>query len=309
TANMSPAAEVDSGVAAPRRARGWLHRAAGLVRARWRFLLAQGSSSLTRRIVILNVAGLFALVISILYLSQYRAGLIDARVQSLLVQGEIIASAIAASATVETDTITIDPDKLVELQAGESYGPQDEALSGLEFPINLERVAPVLRRLIQPTRTQARIYDRDGALQIDSRNLYGRGDVLRFDLIPPDDRPTRIERAWIAIKNWFGRSSYPLYRDLGPENGRGYPEVVQALAGQKASAVRVNERGEIILLVAVPIQRFRAVRGALLLSTQGGDIDSAVAAERLQVLALFLALGAVMVLLSVLLARTIAGPV
>jgi two-component system, OmpR family, sensor histidine kinase ChvG len=133
--------------------------------------------------------------------------------------------------------------------------------------------------------------------------------VLRFDLIPVDDRPTRLERAWIAIKNWFGRSSYPLYRDLGPENGKGYPEVVQALAGQKASAVRVNERGEIILLVAVPIQRFRAVRGALLLSTQGGDIDSAVAAERLQVLALFLALGAVMVLLSVLLARTIAGPV
>ena len=86
----------------------------------------QASSSLTRRIVLLNIAGLFVLVISILYLSQYRAGLIDARVQSLLVQGEIIASAIAASATVETDTITIDPEKLIELQAGDSYGPQDE---------------------------------------------------------------------------------------------------------------------------------------------------------------------------------------
>src|SRR5947209_2880036 len=293
----------------PRVSRGWLRRAAHVVGSRWRFLLAQSSSSLTRRIVLLNVAGLFALAISILYLSQYRAGLIEARVQSLLVQGEIIASAIAASATVETDTITIDPDKLLELQTGESYGPQDESLSALEFPINLERVAPVLRRLVQPTRTQARIYDRDGALQIDSRNLYGRGDVLRFDIIPPDDRPTRLERAWIAIKNWFGRSSYPLYRDLGPANGKGYPEVVQALAGQKASTVRVNERGEIIVLVAVPIQRFRAVRGALLLSTQGGKIDSAVAAERVQVVTLFLALGAVMVLLSMLLARTIAGPV
>jgi two-component system sensor histidine kinase ChvG len=305
---MSVAAEASPG-AVPRVSRGWLRRAAHIVRSRWRFLVAQSSSSLTRRIVLLNVAGLLALVISILYLSQYRAGLIDARVQSLLVQGEIIASAIAASATVETDTITIDPDKLLELQTGESYGPQDESLSALEFPINLERVAPVLRRLVQPTRTQARIYDRDGALQIDSRNLYGRGDVLRFDIIPPDDRPTRLERAWIAIKNWFGRSSYPLYRDLGPANGKGYPEVVQALAGQKASTVRANERGEIIVLVAVPIQRFRAVRGALLLSTQGGEIDSAVAAERLQVLSLFLALGAVMVLLSMLLARTIAEPV
>ena len=170
--------------------------------------------------------------------------------QSLLVQGEIIAGAIAASATVETDTITIDPDKLLELQTGESYGPQDEALSALEFPINPERVAPVLRRLVQPTRTQARIYDREGALQLDTRNLYGRGDVLRFDLIPADDRPTRMERAWIAIKNWFGRGNLPLYRDLGPGNGKGYPEVVQALAGLKASSVRANERGEIIVLVA-----------------------------------------------------------
>ncbi|MEA2877322.1 MAG: two-component system, OmpR family, sensor histidine kinase ChvG [Hyphomicrobiales bacterium] len=309
TANISPAtAETDLGET-PRVARRRLRRAAEFLRARWRFLVAQSSSSLTRRIVLLNVAGLLVLVISILYLSQYRAGLIDARVQSLLVQGEIIASAIASSATVETDTITIDPDKLLELQTGESYGPQDEALSGLEFPINLERVAPVLRRLVQPTRTQARIYDREGALQIDSRNLYGRGDVLRFDLVPADDRPTRMERAWIAVKNWFSRGDLPLYRDLGPGNGRGYPEVVQALAGQKASTVRANERGEIIVLVAVPIQRFRAVRGALLLSTQGGEIDDAVAAERLQVVTLFLALGAVMVLLSMLLARTIAGPV
>ena len=52
------------------------------------------------------------------------------------------------------------------------YGPSDERLSGLEFPINPERVAPVLRRLISPTNTRARIYDRDGVLMLDSRNLY-----------------------------------------------------------------------------------------------------------------------------------------
>ena len=67
-----------------------------LLRRAWRFFVAQSFSSLTRRIVSLNVAGLLALVIGILYLSQFRAGLIDARVQSLLVQSEIIAGAIAA---------------------------------------------------------------------------------------------------------------------------------------------------------------------------------------------------------------------
>ena len=282
----------------------------GLPRRAWQFFLTQSFSSLTRRILFLNVAGLLALVVGILYLSQFRAGLIDARVQSLLVQGEIIAAAIAASATVETNAITIDPDRLLELHAGESYGPSDEALSGLEFPINPERVAPVLRRLIKPTRTRGRIYDRDGVLVLDSRNLYGRGDVLRFDLAPPNaEAPGLIERTWIAIRTWLGRGDLPLYRELGPENGRGYPEVVHALEGRKASVVRINDRGEVIISVAVPVQRFRAVRGAMLLSTQGGDIDHMVEAERLAVFKVFLIAVGVMVLLSVLLAGTIAGPV
>jgi two-component system sensor histidine kinase ChvG len=57
------------------------------------------------------------------------------------------------------------------------------------------------------------------------------------------------------------------------------------------------------------VKRFREVRGALLLSTQGGDIDQRVEAERLKVLKMFGIAAGVMVLLSVLLASTIAGPV
>src|ERR671919_108805 len=82
-----------------------------------RFLGHYIFSSLTRRILFLNLAALGVLVIGILYLNQFREGLIDARVESLMTQGEIIAGAIAASATVETDSISIDPEKLLELQA------------------------------------------------------------------------------------------------------------------------------------------------------------------------------------------------
>ncbi len=294
--------------------RGWMvYRTEGLtgvLRHTWQFFVSQSFSSLTRRIVFLNVAGLVAFVLGILYLTQFRAGLIDARVQSLVTQGEIIAGAIAASATVETDAITIDPERLLELQPGESYGPSDDALFGLDFPINPERVAPLLRRLITPNNTRARIYDRDGTLMLDSRSLYGRGDVLRFDLPPPTtEQPGIVERTFIAIRKWLGRGDLPRYRELGPENGKGYPEVAQALAGQKGSVVRMNDRGEVIVLVAVPIQRFRTIRGALLLSTQGGDIDQTVEAERLAILKVFLIAAGVMTLLSVLLAGTIAGPV
>ncbi|HEY5380352.1 MAG TPA: sensor histidine kinase [Pseudolabrys sp.] len=276
----------------------------------WSFFVAQSFSSLTRRIVFLNLAGLVALLTGVLYLSQFRAGLIDARVQSLLVQSEIIAGAIAASATVESDAVTIDPDRLLELQAGESYGPPDDSLSGIEFPINPERVAPVLRRLVSPTKTRARIYDRDGVLILDSRNLYGRGDVLRFDLPAPDaEKPGLMERAFIAMRRWLGRGDLPLYKELGPENGKGYAEVARALNGLHASMVRVNDRGEVIVSVAVPVQRFRAVRGVLMLSTQGADIDDMVEAERLAIVKVFLIAAGVMIVLSMLLAGTIAGPV
>jgi two-component system, OmpR family, sensor histidine kinase ChvG len=281
---------------------GWLRRAG-------QFFFALSFSSLTRRIVSLNIAGLLALVASILYLSQFRAGLIDARAQSLLVQAEIIAGAIAASATVETNTITIDPDRLQDLKPGETYGAPDE-LSGLDFPINPERVAPVLRRLISPTKTRARIYDRDGSLILDSRSLYGRGDVLRFELPPPSvEKPGIAERTMIAVRTWLNRGDLPLYTELGPENGNGYPEVAQSLTGQKTSMVRVNDRGEVIVSVAVPVQRFRAIHGSLMLSTQGDDIDQMVTAERLAILKVGGVASAVMIVLSLALASTIAGPV
>ena len=277
-----------------------------LLRQGWHLFVRVSFASLTRRIIFLNVTGLLALVIGVLYLSQFRAGLIDARIQSLLVQGEIIAGALAASATVDPDTIAIDPQRLLELQAGESYGPSDESLAGLEFSINPERVAPVLRRLVSPTNTRARIFGPDGGLILDSRNFY---DVLRFDLPPPTSRPSLIERTYVAFRTWFGRGTLPRYRELGPQDGRGYSEVANALQGFKSSQVRINERGEAIVSVAVPVQRFRAVRGALMLSTQGADIDNMVGAERVAIFKLFLIASGVMVVLSFLLAGTIAGPV
>jgi two-component system, OmpR family, sensor histidine kinase ChvG len=299
----SPALVLDDVVETPQvvgwqRPLGWLHRAG-------QFFLALSFSSLTRRIVSLNIAGLVALVASILYLSQFRAGLIDARAQSLLVQAEIIAGAIAASATVATNTITIDPDRLQDLKPGESFGADE--YSGLDFPINPERVAPVLRTLISPTKTRARIYDPNGGLLLDSRNLE---NVLRFNLPPPSsEKPGIVERTMIAVRTWLNRGDLPLYRELGPENGNGYQEVAEALQGQKRSMVRVNTRGEVIVSVAVPVQRSRAIHGALMLSTQGDDIDQMVTAERLAILKVGGVASAVMIMLSLLLASTIAGPV
>ncbi|AMJ62404.1 sensor histidine kinase [Bosea sp. PAMC 26642] len=277
-------------------------------RRTWRAISSRAASSLTRRIVVLNLGGLVALLVGFLYLNQFREGLIEARVQSLLTQGEIIAGAISASATVETDTITIDPDKLLQLQAGESAGIAEDPL---DFSINPEKVAPLLRRLVTPTKTRARIYDKDGLLTLDSRNLYSRGDVLRLDLprVGERDEPPLLERTWNLLRNRLGKADVPTYDDFENANGRAYTEVARALNGTPASVVRVNTRGQTIVSVAVPVQRFRTVKGALLLSTQGGDIDAIIASERYAIFQVFAVAAGVMIVLSVLLAGTIAEPI
>ncbi|ANP87757.1 sensor histidine kinase [Rhizobium leguminosarum] len=265
-------------------------------------------SSLTRRILFFNLVALVVLVGGILYLNQFREGLIDARAESLLTQGEIIAGAVSASASVDTNSITIDPQKLLELQAGQSITPvpNDE---DLEFPIDPEKVAPVLRRLISPTRTRARIFDADANLLLDSRHLYSRGQVLRFDL-PPVEEEKQTWSEWFAtlFNKALQPGNLPLYKEAPGGDGSIYPEVMNALTGVRGAVVRTTEKGELIVSVAVPIQRFRAVLGVLLLSTQAGDIDNIVHAERLAIMRVFGVATLVNVLLSLVLSSTIANP-
>lgn len=295
--------------------RAWTGTASALARA-WtraskavqRFLAVTIFSSLTKRIIALNLAGLAVLVVGILYLNQWRAGLIEARVQSLRVQGEIIAAAVAASATVDSDVIQVDPDRLVELSTGEPISPLSFLDPSLEFPINPERVAPLLRNLITPTRTRARIYDQAGLLILDSDNIYARGEILRQITRRDEGTGFFLFDWWNSLMAWLPGDDFPLYQDYGADEGTRYPEVAAALTGAATAIVRVDAKHQLVVSVAVPIQRLRANVGVLLLSTAPGDIDQIDIAERWGILRIALVAATVTILLSLLLAGTIAGP-
>ncbi|WP_455476047.1 stimulus-sensing domain-containing protein [Bartonella sp. B17] len=265
-------------------------------------------SSLTRRIVILNLAALGILVTSILYLNQFRNGLIEAKIESLRIQGKIIAGAIAASATIDTDSILVDPKKLLELQVGESITPTLQSTDSWDFPINPEQVAPLFRRLITPQITRARIYDRDATLLLDSRVLYSSGEVFSYDLPPIKTE----QNLWKRFYSWFLKLLYgngiTLDKKKAKNNDIAYPEVYQALNGSTSTSKRRNRQGQLIVSVAVPVQRYRAVVGALLLSTTGSDIDNIVKGERLAIFKIFAVVGSVFLVLSLFLAHTIAHP-
>jgi len=290
-------------------ARGRLRWLRVRARVAWRFLTARFSSSLTRRIVVLNLGGLVVLVAGFLLLDQFRADLIEARVQSLTIQADIIAAAISASATGDTDSITIDPDKLLQLAPGESVAPSPSDEDAMQFSINPALVGPFLHRLVTPTRTRARIYDSDGRLLLDSRSFSARGAVEHSDLPEASERRGLADRIVARLRSLFLTSTTPRAEDPWATNGQTMPEVAGALQGKTQSLVRINHIGETIVSVGVPIQHMMATRGVLLLSTQGGDIDRVITSARLAQLRFFLVLAIVMLVLSLSLANTIAEPV
>jgi two-component system sensor histidine kinase ChvG len=209
-------------------------------------------------------------------------GLIEERLTGIQEQAAIVAGTLAEYAT-DSDTHTL------KVQAAELLLPP----------------------LIAPTRLRARLYLPSGHLAVDSRQWLARNVVVTAPL-PALDRVSQT-------KEWFHRlydgvmgvrpfAQLPQYSE-GGNDGRIYQEVTDALEGNTASAQRVNDQNELVLTAAVPIQRFRAIYGVLLLSTEGGDIDDILRAQRFTLIEVCLVAFAVMLLSSFYLAGTIAEPV
>ena len=237
-------------------------------------------SSLTGKIVTLNLLALAILVSGILYLNQFREGLIEARINALRIQAEIMAGAI-----------------------GEASGPEATV-------VDKAVATQILRRLVVPTQTRARMFDGRGHLISDSRRHVISGQILAQELPPPDagfDFDDFIDQSVTDLVSFFSFQKYPQYVDTG--DAESYAEVIASLNGLAASAVRQDSKGDLILSVAVPVKRFKAILGSLMLTTEAGDIDRIVREERLVILGVALIAGAATIFLSVVLAGTIAQPI
>lgn len=241
-----------------------------------------GLKSLYWRILIVNLSGLAVMLLGILFLSAQQDWLIEAKRESIQAQAQMIADAIVREATSDERGFGFaDPDQLLDGDRGRNLDLRPYELQDFAFAIQPEKVAPILQRYSNASGQRARIYARDGTMIYDSAGFSSR--VIRRDLpaAGESDSPS-ITSFWTRLDSLFMPSNMPIYKEIGRANGRAYPEVAAALEGQTLPLplMMVNNRGSHIVSVAMPIQRMKAVQGALLLSTRDGEIDGIRRKER-----------------------------
>jgi len=241
-------------------------------------------SPITRRILAINLLALGILVAGLLYLGEYRKSLISTEFAALNTHAEMFAGALAEGAVTRRKSL------------------QQELVKPLTNQI--------IRRLAQTTSTRARLFEPKGQLIADSRLLLGR-IAVEVEALPPP-RESGILGSFLNLydrvaKLIAGDDNIPVFQEKALQQARNYPEVLKALAGESVTQIR-RGKGRMILSVAVPVQRYKQVLGALMLSKGSEGIDAVLLQVRLDILAVFFVALATTILLSLYLARTIARP-
>lgn len=238
-------------------------------------------SPILLRILAVNVLALGLLAAGLLYLDRYQQSLVDAELESLESRAELIAGALGESAV--------------------DFGD----FAAAELSPDIAR--PLLRRLVGTGRERARLYAPSGQLIADSMFIMRPGGEIQVLPLSSTEAPDTFTRLAYDAYEWlFG--NLPLPRKSRREVDKGFPEVQRALAGESADALYVGADRTMILSVAVPIQRYRRVLGALQMSRDSADIDAQIRRFRLDVLGLLGAVTLVSLGLSAYLASTIARP-
>jgi len=234
-------------------------------------------SPITRRILAINILALVLLVVGLLYVGQYRKGLIDNEISALNIQAELFAAAIGEAAVGNNDS---------------------------NQTLVVKDAQQILRRMVNTTGITAQLFLPNGKLLIDSRLFRGpSGNVEVRELPPP-----RIE---ITIKDKVNNLFRNILRELLPDI-KAVSDLSTAkkiaLKGEQGSAIRTLAHGKFSLSVAVPVQRYKKVLAALILTNDGSKINETIFQVRLDILKIFSLVLLVTILLSIYLASSIARP-
>jgi len=258
-------------------------------------------SPLTLRILAVNLLAPILLVGGMFYLDNYRETLTQARLNALRTEADLIAAAVAEGSL----TFEVHPETR-SLVPGHVITP--------------ELASQIVRRLSDLAGVRGRLFTLEGRLVADSQ--YGIGGQFQISSLPPLPEPdpfgdtlrTVHDTMETAFESFLSlivtRTELPIYTEPAVQTAEQYPEVRDALTGAAVStAVRRRPTpGDKVLSVAVPVQYFKQVVGALMVSTDNAGIEQDLFETRLAILEIFAGTLAVTILVSLYLSGTIVRP-
>ena len=235
-------------------------------------------SPLSRKIVTFNLVALCLMMTGILYFNQIDDDLIRIRERAL-----------------ETDARFIS--EMLTLRA---YPVAD----GDAIP---EATAELFLRLALTADGYAQLFDKAGRLVAHSEIDAPPEDTEPIDDSVRTEAEGLLEEVGIRVLRIF----VPIERQPPTAAQRAEQTRIamrSALAGNIRRARESDDIGAVTLTVALPVVEAGEVVGAVVLSTEPGEIDTMVRDERLQILRIFFLAMVINVILSVALANTIAHP-
>lgn len=234
------------------------------------------------------MAALLIPIAGLLYVGPYRDGLVESELEALRLQADTFAGAIGEGA------IEITP-------------------SGQQL-VNLPVARQIVWRLSAPTGIRSRLFAPNGALIADSRHLMGTRFAVQVQELPPPADPSWILQTASSVIDWISsllpqRRSFEHLIEKNNPTASDFVEVQHALSGEPTGYVRLSESDSLVLSVAVPVQRYRHILGALMVSRDDTAVEAAMSEVRLTVVAVFAGALVITVLLSFYLAGTLARPI
>ena len=254
--------------------------------------------SLSARILLLNLLALILLLVGILYLNQFRQSLIESKVDALETQSEIISATISASATSSKGTNLFVFDRNI----ANGNGFDQRVIRYRNYTINKKLLESIIGQLIDPKTLNAKVYDSNNKLIHESNQFFSEQKVAIFPISETKDK-SLFWSIYNKLIRFFGLDSI---RHLKYAND--YNVVSNALDGSKNIVVNKNQSGQAIVHVSVPIVKFKAIVGYLVLSTQSSTIDMIVYEERASIMKVFIIASIITIILSLILSNTIAKP-
>jgi two-component system, OmpR family, sensor histidine kinase ChvG len=241
-------------------------------------------SRLTLGILAVNLIALATLAGGVLYLDSFRLKLIEQRRAELMQQARQMSVALG------------------ELTSGEAEAPEIEVL----------RSAVLIKRLNDDRRQRVRLFRYNGQQISDTLDENSAPQLVALQ--PPSPWSWKGLRRWSArfldraIESIGDNPELETYREAPVISPKDFPELALALDGTTAGKLRRTPDGVVMISVAAPVQPYKRVAGAVLITADTRDIITTWRRERLSSFYVFLFALSLTLLLSIFLSRTIARP-